>query len=212
MTLRTLFAGLTMAALIGAGASVYADQHDDHHEHAGAGQFDEAAWYAANGPNENHARLKFFVGEWHATMRMAMSRDMTPEEGEFDSSFTLVMGGRFVEERVTSETPAGLFEARGLMGYDNHKQRYVSTWYDNMSTTVHSHEGYWDDGSKTLEFIGEAPDVLTGETKKVRVVLERLGRDVFTAREWAYEDDGSRWLRFAAEYRRKASSPARGAE
>ncbi len=203
MTMRTLISGLTMTALLGAGAAVFADQHSDDHQHAESGQFDEAAWYAANGPNEHHERLKFYVGDWHATMRMAMSRDMTPEEGEFDASITLVMGGRFIEENVTSETPGGLFEGRGLIGYDNHKQRYVSTWYDNMSTTVHTNEGYWDESSKTLEFFGESPDVMTGETKKVRIVLERLGRDVFTAREWAYEDDGSRWLRFAAEYHRK---------
>jgi len=203
MTMRVLAAAVVVAAGFGLAASAPADQQQKQ-DRVGQEAMPEgmADWMAMNSPNEHHQNLHAFKGEWHAEMRYRMDRDASAEPGEFDSVFKVVMDGRFVEEHVTSETPMGEFRGRGLMGYDNTKRRYVSTWFDNMSTSVHWAEGHYDEDSGTFEFNGKSPD-MNGEWQEVRAVIQWEDKDTFTLEEWAYEDDGSRWQRFSAEYRRK---------
>lgn len=194
-TMKTLATVVVLACA--AGAPVAAGQdHDDHM------MSDEQAMYAMMMPGAEHERLHYLVGDWHAEMKYRMAQGMTPVEGEFDSHMELIMGGRFIEEHVTSEMDDELFEGRGILGFDKTKNRYVSIWFDNAGTSIASSEGYWDEDSKTMEFHGYGPD-MSGEWKNTRSILERHGKNTMSMREWVYEDDGSRWLRFEATYARK---------
>ncbi len=200
MKFRNTLVALGAMALAG-GAVVVAGNHDEHgHDHADQ---DMAAWMEMNGPNENHERLHFLIGEWDADMRYAMGKDMPAEPGTFTATFKSVMDGRFVEEHVVSPTPMGEFKGRGVMGYDNHAEEYVSIWFDNAGTTIHMSKGEWDASEKTFTFHSKSPDLMTGEVKKVRSEMKRISEDRFSVKEWVYEKDGSHWQRFEAEYKRK---------
>lgn len=201
MTMRTWAAVVAVAGL-GLAAAALADQQQKQDQSQEAMPEGMADWMAMSSPNEHHEKLHAFEGAWHAQMRYRMDQGASAEPGEFESEFKVVMDGRFVEEHVTSETPMGEFRGRGLMGYDNTKRRYVATWFDNTSTTIHMSEGYYDAGSKAFEFHGESPG-MDGEWAEVRSVLEWTGKNTFTLEEWVYEDDGTRWQRFGAEYRRE---------
>lgn len=194
MKMRRMLAGAAMVSCFGALAMA-----DDHEAETPA---DMAGMMAMGAPNANHERLNYFIGDWRAVMKFRMSQEMTAQPGEFDSTYESVMDGRFVEERVTSESPMGVFEGRGVLGYDNTKQRYVAIWFDNMSTTIHQSEGFVDEEAHTMEFNGVSPG-MDGEWKTTRSILEIHGEDTFTMREWVYEDDGTRWQRFEAEYTRQ---------
>lgn len=198
MKMRTLWAALAATSLLGV-ATATADQHDGQ-DHADQ---DMAEWMEINGPNENHERLHFMVGEWEADMRYTMGKGMPAEPGEFTSKIKVVMDGRFVEEHVHSHTPAGEFRGRGVIGYDNHAEKYVAVWFDNAGTTIHTSKGEWDESSKTFTFHSNSPDLMTGEVKKVRSEMKKISADRFTVEEWVYEEDGSHWQRFQAEYKRK---------
>jgi len=199
MAMRIWAAAVAVAGL-GLAAAAPADQQQGQSQEAMPEGM--ADWMAMSAPNEHHEKLHAFKGEWRAQMRYRMDQGASAEPGEFDSVFKVVMGGRFVEEHVTSETPVGEFRGRGLMGYDNTKQRYVAMWYDNMSTTIHMSEGHYDADGRVFEFQGKSPG-MDGEWEDVKSVVQWEDKDTFTLEEWVYEDDGTRWQRFSAEYSRK---------
>ena len=188
---------LAAAALSVGALTAVAHEHHDH-----GAPFDEAAWMERTTPGAHHEHLHRFVGDWDAEMTYRMLPGVPEEEGSFVSSWQMVMDGRFVEETVTSETPMGVFEGRGVYGYDNTKKRFVSMWYDNMNTSFFTSEGFWDESSSTFEFHGKGPD-MNGDWKRVRLNIEFHNEDTFAVREWVYEDDGTRWQRFDATYTRQ---------
>ncbi len=46
-----------------------------------------------------------------------------------------------------------LFEGMSLMGYDNAKKVFMSSWVDNMGSGIMQMEGTWDPNTKTINFV-----------------------------------------------------------
>src|SRR5262249_46259218 len=63
------------------------------------------------------------------------------------------------------------FEGTGLLGYDNAKKMFVSTWADNMGTGIMYTEGPWDAASKSIKLTGKMVDPTTGQECSVREVM-----------------------------------------
>ena len=62
----------------------------------------------------------------------------------------MVLGGRWVESKFTSNMMGQPFEGIGYTGYDNQKKKYMGTWQDNMSTAVMVSEGTMDAAGKVM--------------------------------------------------------------
>ncbi len=97
-------------------------------------------------PGENHKPLQDLVGEWKVTARMFMGGPgSTPIESKGSSKTEWILGGRYVGEELEYDMempgPDGKprtekFQGRGLTGYDNFQNMYVSNWVDNMGTQM----------------------------------------------------------------------------
>src|SRR3712207_5514564 len=59
-------------------------------------------------------------------------------------------------------------EGRSLVGYDNAKKVFTSTWVDNMGTGMMVMEGTWDKATNTINFTGKQVDPMTGQDLQVR--------------------------------------------
>ncbi len=125
--MKILTTMLFSAAAIGAGAAaVRAVQQD---------------WIEHLEPTENHKRLTAFAGKWKAVAR---ARD---EQGWSESTATFelepVLGGRFLQERASSELFGQSFEWIGLYGFD-------------------TAEGQWDEANKSIVLRGDKDDPMGG--------------------------------------------------
>src|SRR5499427_3416990 len=116
--------------------------------------------------NENHKMLADMDGSWNYGIKMWMNPDPNskPEESKGTAVRKSVMGGRYVVMDVTGKMqmpgPDGKmkdfeFKGQGTDAYDNAKQKFVSTWMDNMSTGIMMSEGSYDPATKTLTYTGE---------------------------------------------------------
>ncbi|MCI0358998.1 MAG: DUF1579 domain-containing protein [Planctomycetaceae bacterium] len=112
---------------------------------------DLAAFIAAATPGTMHARLKEDVGVWNGKNTMWMAPGAPPVESESTTTVTALLDGRFTRGEIKGEVP-GMGPYNGLMlaGYDNITQKFVSTWVDNMSTSIASGEGELSKDGKTL--------------------------------------------------------------
>ena len=145
--------------------------------------------------NENHKLLGDLAGSCTYTVKM-----MAPGEPASTSTGSLtrkpVMNGRFFvgEFTGTMKMPGAdgkmkdvPFKGMSVEGYDNVKQKFVSSWVDNMGTGIMNSEGSYDPATKTFTYNGEMEPV-PGMKVPVREVIKVTDKNhhVF---EW-YENRG----------------------
>ena len=135
--------------------------------------------------NQNHQLLAELAGDWTYTLKVWMTPDAPPMESKGTVTRRPDMGGRFfiadVAGKFQMPGPDGKmqdtdFKGRAVDGYDNAKGKFVSTWYDNMSTGIMSLEGTYDAASKSLTYTGSYM-MAPGMTTKIRQVIKITDKD-----------------------------------
>ena len=163
-------------------------------------------------PGENHKLLEGMVGSWTYAMKMWMTPD--PNTPPTESSGTTVsrslMGGRyFLSEhngKMKMPGPDGKltevdFSGMGIEGYDNVQKKFVSSWIDNMSTSITRSEGSYDAATKILTYHAEF-EMMPGMKTKVRQVIKITDKDHHTF-EWYENQDGKEVRTMEITYTRK---------
>ena len=148
-------------------------------------------------PSEQHQLLAGLVGTWTYTMKFG-SAPGTPlaDAGRGTAVRTAMMGGRYFLLDVTGKmlmpdadgkVKDTDFKGMSLEGYDNVKQAFVSTWIDNMGTSIVFSEGTYDPATKSFTYLFEM-EMLPGMKTKAREVLKVTDADHHQL-EW-YETHG----------------------
>ena len=148
--------------------------------------------------NENHKLLSSMDGSWAFNIKMWMNPDpnAAPQQSKGTATRKSVMGGRFVVMDVTGKMQMPdqngkmqdmQFKGMGVEGYDNVKQKFVSSWIDNMGTGIQFSDGTYDPATKTLTYTSEI-EMMPGMKMPVREVLKLTDKDHMTL-EW-YETHG----------------------
>lgn len=153
-----------------------------------------AAWQKAMTPGPQHKLLQTVVGEWSYTSKMWMDPAAPPQEYSGSSTYTSLMGGRFVQQEHRGVMMGMPFHGMGITGYDNVKQQYVATWIDNFGTMIFTMTGSYDEASQTFTYTGEMDDMMRpGTSLKVRQTLRMPDPDT-QLMEW-YEPRGGQEVR-----------------
>jgi len=150
--------------------------------------------------NENHKLLADLAGSWSYTVKM-MAPGETPSTSTGSVTRKPVMNGRFFlgEFTGTMKMPGAdgkmkdfTFKGMSVEGYDNVKQKFVSSWVDNMGTGILNSEGSYDPATKTFTYTGEMEPV-PGMKVPVREVIKITDKNhhIF---EW-YENRGGQEMK-----------------
>jgi hypothetical protein len=103
-----------------------------------------------------HDYFKKFVGRWKAVNKMFMEGAPEPVVSEGTTSFRLLLGGRYLQQKYNSDFMDTPFEGIGISGYDKTKKKYVGVWLDNHSTAMMITEGELDAEGKIMTDVGTA--------------------------------------------------------
>lgn len=90
---------------------------------------------------EQHEFLKQLVGNWKAETTMWYPGAEQPEQSTGTASFSPIYGGRYVSMTYKGKFMNEKFAGQGVLGYDNVKGKYFSTWIDSMTTGQMLSEG-----------------------------------------------------------------------
>jgi hypothetical protein len=171
----TLIVLLSLAALLAGRASLAEDKKGDANDEKA---YMEAMMKAAQ-PGEPHKALAGFEGSWEESIKMWMDPSKPPEESKATSEAKMIMGGRYLEEKITGEFGGMKFEGRGLTGYDNVRKKFTWAWIDNMGTGIGLASGNYDADKKTYTYRGEEADPLSGKAFKTKTVTHVIDKDKY---------------------------------
>jgi len=122
-----------------------------------------------------HKQLDYFTGEWSATTTLWMDPKTPPEKSEGKTHAESKFGGRYVEMHHEGKFQGQPFSGEGLIGFDNLKGKFFSSWIDSMSTGMWLAWGAYDAPSKTYTFHGSMDDAMAPGTQvKVREVIHAV--------------------------------------
>lgn len=147
----------------------------------------------AGKPGPEHARLQPLVGSWSYTAKFWMDPSQPPIETKGTIERKFVLGNRFLEERVTGTGFDGKpgFEGLGLLGYDNGRKQYTSSWSCSMGTGTCLGLGTADE-SGTLTFRTESFCPVEKKTIKGREVIRLESSDKVVTETYVTEDGKER--------------------
>jgi len=161
-------------------------------------------------PGEHHKHLKQFVGTWRQKGYWQITPDATPHEITGECKAELILGGRFVQQKVTgpsmTEEQGPPFEGMGIIGYDNYKQKYTSVWMDSMSTSMFTLEGTCRMDGKVLTLEAEYEDPMTGSKRSSRSIYRFLGPDRYVMEMFETDPDGKEFKSLEITYTRVTPS------
>jgi hypothetical protein len=126
------------------------------------------AWTAYMTPGDIHKMLAKDDGEWNEEVTFWMAPGAEPTKSTATVVNKMIMGGRYQESRHTGNMMGMPFEGYGLLGYDNARKVFLSSWIDNMGTGIMFMEGTWDEKTKSIQFKGKTTDPVTGKELPVR--------------------------------------------
>ncbi len=136
-----------------------------------------AAWAAVAEPGPVHALLATRAGEWTVTATSYMAPGAEPMKSESTCVGEMIVGGRFLTERVEGVAMGMPFEGFGLTGYDNYSHVVTSIWVDSMGTVMGIMTGLYEKPGEPMELFGEMLDPASGQTMKMRTITYFEGDD-----------------------------------
>src|SRR5438874_5126373 len=159
--------------------------------------------------NENHKLLADLAGSWSTSVKM-MEPGKEPTVSKGRVTYKSIMNGRyFVGDHSGSMKMPGAdgkmkdftFKGMSVDGYDNVKQKFTSSWMDNMGTGIMTMEGTYDPATKTFTYTGEM-EMMPGMKTPVRSVVKITDKNHHTF-EWYENRCGLEMKTLEINYTRK---------
>lgn len=126
---------------------------------------------AAGTPGPEHEVLKAFEGTWKAAVSFWMQPGAAPMHAEGTMVNEWILGGRFLQQRYTSNFMGSPFAGQGLFGYNGVDRRYEGLWVDTMSTAMMLETGRYDASMRTFTMQGEVTDPASRKSMKKKTVI-----------------------------------------
>src|SRR5258705_8689849 len=131
----------------------------------------DKAWKEGMTISDQHKMLAKSAGTWTGDVTMWMADGAPPQKSNSTTVTKTIYGGLYVQSNHSGDMMGMPFEGMSIMGYDNMKKEFFSTWIDNMGSGILMTTGNWDEASKKL--------TLTG-TMKCMNGQDAMEREVFT--------------------------------
>jgi Protein of unknown function (DUF1579) len=203
MTPRKFFGILACLVLFGAAAAIAQSAEEKAKAKAAA---DEKAmmeaWSKYMTPGEPHKKLASMAGTWDTTVKSWMKPGDPPMESKGTSVSTMILGGRYLEQKFEGTFMDQPFTGIGYTGYDNASKKYVGSWIDSMSTGIMTTTGK-EEGANKMSFTGEMDDFMTGKKAQYKQTVTIVDNDHHTFEMWGPDPTGKSYKMMEIQYTRR---------
>lgn len=147
-------------------------------------------WMDYSTPGDMHTLLAKSEGNWDVAISMWMAPGQDPMKATATSEAKMILGGRY-EQMTNKGSFNGMpYEGVGIIGYDNAKKIFQSSWIDNMGTGVTPMEGTYNAATKTLTLSGKMYEPMSGKDIDMRQTITFVD-DTHETIDMYHDEDGS---------------------
>lgn len=159
------------------------------------------AFIKASTPGAEHQMLAKYAGQWDHTVSWWMDANAKPEVSKGSSEIAMIMGGRFLEHKVSGTSMGQPFSGLGITGYDNVQKHFSTIWLDNMGTGMMNGKANFDKDKNALVDQGSfsCPMSQTG-TKEYRAVWTMPANNTFKYEMYVTDDSGKEFKMMQIDY------------
>ncbi|MEO6065582.1 MAG: DUF1579 domain-containing protein [Lysobacterales bacterium] len=161
------------------------------------------AWAKAGMKGPQHEQLAGMVGEWDAKVSMWMDPAAPAQTSTGIEVSSSMYDGKFIQSKFTGTYAGQPFEGTSLMGYDNVRGKYTSTWHDSTGTGIFMAMGDYDPATRTYTLRGSMADPMKpSELTPVRQVI-RIVDNNHHEFEWHETHGGNEMKTMEISYTRR---------
>lgn len=160
-------------------------------------------WEAYMTPGEPHKMIASWDGEWTGEVTMWMAPDAPATKSTGKTINRMVMDGRYQVSNTTGNFGGMALEGMSTLAYDNHKQKFISTWIDNFGTGIMILEGPWDEATKTITLTGKMMDPSIKKEVDIKETYKVVDNDRHLMEMFATGPDGKEFKTMEIHYTRK---------
>ncbi|MDY0039439.1 MAG: DUF1579 domain-containing protein [Desulforhabdus sp.] len=153
-------------------------------------------------PGAPHKSLGKMAGSWNVECKSWMEPGKPPMESTGTSEQKMIFGGRYLQQEFTGDMMGSPFTGMGIVGYDNHTKKFVSTWIDSMSTGIYFFEGSAGENDKIIIQESSYDDPIMGPTK-YRSVSRIVDDNTLTFEMYSIDKSGKEAKMMEMTYKRK---------
>ncbi len=128
-------------------------------------------WMDYMTPGDMQKMLTKGVGTWKMKTSFWMAPGTEPMVSEATAVSEMILGGRYLQTKISGNMMGMPFEGVSTEGYDNAANVFVTSWIDNMGTGMMYMTGKWDETTKSISYSGKAVDPMTGNWIDVRQLV-----------------------------------------
>lgn len=152
-------------------------------------------------PNVNHDILRFFEGQWNATISSRATPQNVMSQSEAAVEARMIMKGRYLERVLKGKGDE--FEARVVNGYDNFRQEFTGVWFDNMCTGMITGSGQYDPNTRTLSEEGSMSCPMTNQGRRwYRSTTRFIDDDHYVLEMFKRDEEGDEFSAMTIEFMR----------
>jgi hypothetical protein len=148
------------------------------------------------GTPQERTRLIVLAGEWNVDFESRGGPDESFTQLRTTSSITQLLGGAFIQERLSMPTPGGRpIELIGIWGFDRFRGVYRFAWLDDTYALFDVHEGTWDEGALVVTNLRARTTLVMSDQEIFgRMIWSQMTPDGFSVESQASTDGGKTWF------------------
>lgn len=153
-------------------------------------------------PGPMHKWMAKLNGTWEADITSYMN-PASPDKSKATNVTSTIMNGLYQVGDYSGNMMGMPFQGHSIMGYDNGKKIFVSTWIDNMGSGIIYMTGTYDEAAKSLHLKGKQTDPLTGKDADIREVMKIIDDNNYTLEMYGSGPDGKEIKYMEGTFKRK---------
>ena len=160
-------------------------------------------WQDYMTPGDMHKMMAKWDGTWTGDISMWMYPGDPVQKTTGTAVNKMIMNGLYQESNHTGLMMGMPFNGKSLVGFDNHRKEFVSTWVDNMGSGIMVMRGPWDEATKTINLKGTMVDPGTKSDTEVRETFKIIDDNTQEMEMFVMSPDGKEFKTMNIKFTRK---------
>ena len=153
-------------------------------------------------PGAMHKWLAKFNGTWEAEITSYMN-PASHDKSKATNVMKSIMNGLYQSGEYAGNMMGMPFQGHSIMGYDNAKKMFVSTWVDNMGSGIIYLTGTYDEATKTLNLKGKQTNPMNGKDAGIRETMKIIDDNTYILEMYGDGPDGKEIKYMEGTFKRK---------